>query len=491
MTQYYFKIDGTLNSQISPCTVKKSYKGTGGGAKAEMAYRDGTDYDNLKYGQEFTAYRTSDDEKIFGGILEEPTRTQDRKTRLSLKIQEYIYKTKKILVNETYRNEKITDIINDLCSKYLPSDFTYTKVSTTTKTLDYIQFKRKYLYDVFRDLAKYEDWLFFIDVDKDFNFKASGSTFSGVTLTQGVNLKSFKETTDTQRFVNKVRVTGGLREYTRTQLFSGDGTELTFTLEYKPISVKVDEYIAAAWVEQKGYAKDSGATTDYDYDIDAEAYQVIYKTGNPPANASNNVRITYVYGVPVKVEGSAEDSISEYITSEIDISDTNILQRNEAKELVQATLSKYQLPLKIYDCLVKNIEPDVDIGETVRIVDTNRNIDSYYVVVEIEYALIGKILSTRISVTETQDNFLELMRGIVVDLNALKSDNKTSTDIVTKLKNYIDQAGIKDDGTDYLQLSTRSLDGHLMIGHPIYGKIGPNGTGYPIGPNGNSYSRQV
>jgi len=506
MTNYYVKINGSTVSDVRDCTLKRSWKGETGTGNLIVAYGDGSFYDSLAYGQEVEIKRTSDDLKVWGGIVNEVNRNIDKRITLSIILGEYIELIKKILVDETYRGQTITAMVNDLCSKYLPTGFTYANVTTTTKTLEYIQFKRNPLYDCLRDLAKYLDWTIFIDVNKDLNFVESGVNFSGVTLTQGSNLRYISEKQDVARLVNKVRVVGGFREYTNIELFSGDGSNLTFTLQRKPISTQVEVYEGAVWVIKKGYAKDS--TSSYDYDTDAEAFQIIFATGKAPANAVDNVRITYVYGVPIMVEGESSASQTTYsVLSEVDFTDNTILQRSEAVDLVQQALQKYQNPLYVYDCIVRNIEPTADIGETVHIVSTRNNIDTYNVVIAVEYHIIGRSLGTKISVTETKENFLELMRGILLDLNDIKSDKKNATEIVTKLLNFMDYCSIKDDTTDYLRIYKRSIAGESLIwGSPSYGIWGVGkwglrtsrvyGTnnakyGLPYGSASGSYVRVV
>lgn len=480
MTNYYVKINSLTVSDVRDCTLSRSWKGETGTGNLIVAYGNGVFYNSLAYGQEVEIKRTSDDLKVWGGIVIEVNRNIDKRVTLSITMGDYIELTKKILVDETYRNQTITYIVNDLCLKYLPTGFTYVNVSTTTKQLEYIQFKRKPLYDCLRDLAKYLDWTIYIDVNKDLNFVETGATFSGVTLTQGTNLRYISEKQDVTRLVNKVRVVGGFREFTATELFSGDGANLTFTLQRKPITTRVEEYIGAVWVEQKGYAKD--ATTNYDYDVDPEAFQIIYKAGNFPASAVDNVRITYSYGVPIIVEGESAASQTTYnVLSEVDFTDATILQRSEAVDLVQQALEKYKNPLYVYDAFVSNIEPNADIGETVRIISTSQSIDGYFVVVSIEYHIIGRALGTKISVTETKENFLELMRGILLDLNDLKSDKKNATEIVTQLLNFIDYPTIKDDTAGNLKIYKRSIAGETLIwGSPSYGIWGTNKWGQNI-----------
>jgi len=481
VTQYYTKINGTTLNYVKRASVSKSFKGMGGTAEMALSYKDGTEYNNIVYGQEVITYRTSDDLKLWGGVVLDKKLDDNKGSYYTVTCGDYIQLTKKILVDEVYRGQTITAILNDLCLKYLPAGFTYNNIGITTKTLEHIQFKRKYLYDCFMELSKYEDWVFFIDVDKDFNFKQIGATFSGQTFTKGDNLKYLSEKQDGSKLVNRVRIIGGFREFTKTELFSGDGSNDTFTLQYKPISVKVEVDFGAGFIEQKGYLK--AGSSDWDYDIDAEAFQIIFDTGKEPPAGADNVRITYNYGVPVIIE--SEDSVSQtdYLLSEVDIYNETIYQKQEGIDLAKQTLTKYNNPLPIYDGIAKGIFPEIDVGETIRIIDPKKGIDGYYIITNLTYDLLGGPLKTKFTVTETQQAFVELMNGILKTLDDLKSNNKVSTDIITKLLNYNDSVSISDNDTDQLQIYKRSIAGETLIwGSPSYGIWG-------VGKWGQSISR--
>lgn len=132
-TQYYVKINNTINERIYSASAKKHKTNRSG--KFNITLSDPTNdvYNSTTSGDEVEFFRTSDNTKLFGGFVEKIERDKDKKYKVKLTGGDYTTKLNQSLVrNITYTNREHSVIIRDLMNRYIMSTTLINKCEETT-----------------------------------------------------------------------------------------------------------------------------------------------------------------------------------------------------------------------------------------------------------------------------------------------------------------------------------------------------------------------
>ena len=147
-------------TQFKNCSVTLSGTGKTGSFSVNLVSIDEDIYEKYPIGSDV---RITMDGNVFRGWVLNPTKQLNGSVMtLSLKGLCYTGRTQKILVTETYTNEKISDIVKDLFTKYAP-EYNIDSVVKCDKVLPSIKFNDEFLFDVMNELAELAGYEWFID----------------------------------------------------------------------------------------------------------------------------------------------------------------------------------------------------------------------------------------------------------------------------------------------------------------------------------------
>ena len=274
---------------------------------------------------------------------------------------------------------QISEIFKDLFDTYttLTADATSVQDSGTSFILKKFICNHSDVYTKASELANLIDWQFFYRASTDkVYFEPKGFTSSSTILTVVDNIVNVpKWARDSTKMVNKMTVIGAVQEVETTEEFNGDGSTDEFTLTQTPVSVRVE----VGGTLQVGGKE--GATSTYDYEVDAENKKIKFVAGSIPASGTNNVDVIYSYYAQAPVVGEDSTSISLYGEVARTFFKPDIPVIADAEAYVQKYLEKYHEPFVYSTVSVTNVT-DLAVGEIVRVIDTinQPNMDSYFLV---------------------------------------------------------------------------------------------------------------
>jgi hypothetical protein len=179
-----------------------------------------------------------DDNLIFNGFVTSNPKSLDMvKKTFDIAGADILSRSQNIIVNESYQNMKISDIVLDLYNKYAISFYDLGYI----QPVDYIitiKFKDQYLYTAFERLAEAINYTFNVDLTNKFNFYAMNSKTNNQTIGLGDYLvKSAKFSYDGSQLANSLTIYGGVTlSPDVTQTIKGDGSNDVYLLNYKPRS---------------------------------------------------------------------------------------------------------------------------------------------------------------------------------------------------------------------------------------------------------------
>lgn len=118
---------------------------------------------------------TLDDNVYRGWVLNNSKQKSDSIKYVQLSGMCYTGKTQKLIITESYINETISEIVTDLCEKYIPG-FNRESIYPCAKTLT-IKFNEVFLFDALEQLATLAGYDWYIDepVPEEINITPQGN----------------------------------------------------------------------------------------------------------------------------------------------------------------------------------------------------------------------------------------------------------------------------------------------------------------------------
>ena len=345
-------------------------------------------------------------------------------------------------------------------------DYTLTNVQTTHDTNTYksyyvdIKFKNVTVFDAIRKIKdiRPNTYDFYVDNDKILNFGSFGEIDSGEVLQRGVNVLKSEFWDDDDKLCNKVTVYGGRQKFNWTNTFDGDGSIKEFQIEYTPITQ--DVYVGTSL--KKGYVTGM-SPTEYDYRVDTDNRKIIFNSA--PTTGTDNVIINYTYGVPIIVQRQDDDSITNYCLREQKIENEFLLKKEDAQVVAVDYIESWKNPILNAKYSVR-INPDIDIGERVGVVDERYFGDSLqrdFGVVSLKNTFIGGKMATELNLTQISKSVEMYLQEIFTRLNALEEAEKSDSDVLRRLLSFSDTIGTEDDPENNLSIQARSIAGENGI----------------------------
>ena len=470
---------------------------------------------NIRYSE---GWVTSTDRRPFKGVI---TRVKSEYDYINIDAADDIYKFLKSEKTSVYNKDTdpqagvISAIAEDMMDEVVPTNV---ENSGTSNVLD--QFVTSYKTNILERitvLAKILDYIILFDPEQGTDGEAyfvSKTYFTNarpLVIPDDVMIRPKWDSDSTQLF-NDLKFIGGTSSGVRTKLFSGNGVLLVFDVDLTPTdSVKVEELIATVWTEQ--VQGTPGVSATYDYSIDKFNKQIVYKAGNAPANASNNVRITISAQIPPIVHLMDNTSIALYNTGyDLDGNIVGIKKtiieddvKSNIDAVVRATklLSLYSQPFLSTSLTLK---PEVDavsnykLGDTIQVTDPGQGfVSKEFVITEIERSYPGngatltlgdKLYRLGTDVSEIKKRLDQLEANlsgdyeILADFRSVSHENEFFRKTLVITSDSIVGENLIWDHPVYglwdiqkWSPDSNASTGGFVLGHPLYGVLGTNKLG--------------
>ena len=330
-----------------------------------------------------------------------------------------IYRTE--YITEVHENKTIEYIIEHLITTY--TDLTYASSNTTGVTLERFVINTETVGDVITRILKSIDWQTRTDNSENFYFEPRGDIASSVVLQNGVNAFLQGEwKKNPNRLVNSCTVIGDKAKFQTNQTFTATDSQISFIVTYKIIG---NVRVTVDGTEIVG--GQPGGTTTYDYSVDNEQKTIIFEVG---ATTGETVIVYYEYELPIKITATNDNSISSYGTFPKKVTDNTLKTTSDARKLAKIIVSVYGSPVTSAELRV-NWEEDIDVGQTVQVIDSFNSIDQSFVVISMtkNYPSGDRIIS--VGVEEFMS--LDMSKDINDRIKRLESE-QDNTDIVQSYK---------------------------------------------------------
>jgi len=327
------------------------------------------------------------------------------------------YELTNIYVENVYTNQSPEAIVEDIINTY-SRNLTYASTATSGVVITkYIA--DGYLIDVIRDMVNVLRWQIRMDELDNVYFEPLGNLNNGVTFTQGSD--EFEVTdwdTDQTKMFNKVKVIGGFEDYA----VNGEtkaGANTTWALDQKPSGNMRARLSATPTV-----------TIDPDtYVVNAEDQQVVHD-----ASVTNPI-YDYNYLRPITFTDQDDDSINDNdqeIFRKVQAPWLNVF--DDVKRYAAKLLETFSIPPVTCLATQRGFNVDVDVGETVTVVDNERSKNEVMVITKITY--VGEMGETTFEMGDREAVILDWQVGVQDRIKALERrfSNTETLNIGRKIK---------------------------------------------------------
>lgn len=330
-----------------------------------------------------------------------------------------VYRTE--YITSIYEDKTIEFIVEDLITTY--TDLTYASSNVTGVTLERFVINTETVGDVLTRILKDLNWQTRTDNDENFYFEPSGDIASSVVLQNGLNAflqGEWKKSPN--RLTNSCTVIGDKATFNSNESFTASASQTDFIVVYKIIG---NVRVTVDGTEQLG--GQPGGTGTFDYSVDKEQKTIIFESGLTGGEA---VVIAYEYELPIKIRATNDESIALYGTFPRKITDNTLKTTSDARKLAKTIVSLYGSPVTS-GSLTVSWDENIDVGQTVQIIDSFNNIDQSFVVVDMvkNYPSGDRVISVGI------EEFMSLdMNKDVNDRIKRLETKQDNTDIVQGYK---------------------------------------------------------
>jgi hypothetical protein len=374
-----------------------------------------------------------DGSKMFGGIITNNARGSVKSTgavQSDLMCSDYTYLLDSNLVHKTYENMTDKAIIEAIVSTYCPGFGITTTNVIEGVTISQISFNYVQPSQAIRKICEMTGRSWYIDYDKDIHYFPSGTDTAPFNIdsdnSQYFDLSISK---DNSQLKNRVYVRGGtkLSEFT-VYVEVGDGEKTAFVLPDKPHDVTVEVDRGGGYVEETLGIKNVN-TEGYKWYLNFQEKYIEQDSGETVLSATDKIRVTYKYDIPILVAIENKASILAYGQREFAIFDKSITTTDAARDRASAELTDYAASL--VEGTFKTYEAGFVSGQTININLTDYNVNDDYIVQKVvaqaygagEYVYTVSIASAKtmgiikflIELLESNKNLIDLDDNEVVD----------------------------------------------------------------------------
>lgn len=316
-----------------------------------------------------------------------------------------------------------------------------TLVSGVGTILQAFAIKNKTVYEAVAELAHIAGYDFYVDFSRRLVFRPQSNTPTGYTIGSG-NAVLAQIERSTKDMFNRVTVYGDRQIVRDQETFTADGAGSVFTLLAKPH----DTYVTVAGTKKVGgvFELVNFLPTGTQYLVDFDQRNIIFISGtavgdNLPGSLAGVV-VQYGKGVPIAKEATNEASIAAYGLKENVITNLEIKDPNQARDVAFAELALYSEP-----ALEANIElSTADISG----VQPGQTIVTHFPMHNIS-GVNMKVLQTTYDITQENlrgNKVIALLAGnrirtisdemqqIILKLRALQARDTDTSDVITRIR---------------------------------------------------------
>lgn len=415
--------------------------------------------------------------KLLVGIIERVKfRGKDTRQTVTLKGRDFSLRLQDATVDPVvFTDSEISTIVTNIINNNV-SDVTTNNVEVTETTLKRIVFNHTPVFEALKQLSKLAGYYFYVDNDKDLNFKKRDNIDSGIVL-DNTNITKADLNETREGMFNSVFVYGDRALDGFNETFTADGTGSVFTLLNKPrnTTVNVNNNIQKGGVFELTVEPVSGA----DYLVSFNDRTITFISGTDlgyssiPSNGSS-VSIDYFRDIPIVKAGIDRDSITLFGKKEKIINDKSINDPNTAVDILKAELENAN-PFKGVEVTIQgwnNITP----GNTARVRLSDFNIDEDVGILSVAYDFNKKTVNSEDIITIRLDKKVRDITDEITDirarLNAIEESDRQETDLITRLETVQNEFSVIG---SYWTISTRTLGSSFILGVP---NSNPGGVGF-------------
>ena len=414
--------------------------------------------------------------KIFRGLIEDIKFTGAGVTeKITLTGRDYgAILQDRIVTPRIFKNTEVSEIVKSLVRQNT-SGITISNVTATTTTPDKITFNGLSVFDSLMKLAELSGFFFYIDEDKDLNFKEKSAVSSGETFDNSNVLNaSFRQSDDD--IFNDVKVVGDRQETAAQQIFTTgtDNTGSVYTLDSKPYSTKVTFSGTTNTIYQPGgiIFINNPSVDDVKYLVDFPNSQVVLTSGTAAGDnvlpAGSVLIVDYNQSTPLISTRRDATSITNYGLKNKEIIDKNIKSLNEANDIGSAFIALNKDPKTEGILNIKGVVI-VTPGETALIDLPNQNQSgATYTMTRAKYDFTEKNnlneSALNLSVSRRIDSFVDLFTQHELRLRSLETSEVESS--ITNLELYTGSIGVSG-AVEIISKSIGSTFYFNVTGHDI------------------------
>jgi hypothetical protein len=385
---------------------------------------------------------------------------------------------------EVYTNLQPGSIVKDIINKYT-NDITTSGVEIAGSPISRISFVHVPVYEAIKQLADLQEYIFYVDNNKDLHYTPYAGSSSGYTLDNtNVVIGDFAERRDTvynQIWVYGDRYLDGFKQVFKAGSPVGGSV---FTLLYNPHNTEIISGLAGSSIQPGAILNMSQSIgSDVKYLVDYDTKQIIFTSGTSQGNnipvSGNTFTINYKRLLPIVKVGDDESSKAKYGTRVKVITDKSIKDPRTATLIMQNELALNSEPIVEGNLDIDGI-PTINAGDTVIANFPNNNVDNEtYQVLQSTYdftkenCLSDRVLKVKLN--RKLPDITDQIKQIMMDLKKLKSQDMTDADLITRFQTSAGSYSIRPSG---IQVFTRSIAGDTMIyDSPVFGIYGTSKYG--------------
>lgn len=376
---------------------------------------------------------------------------------LSLLMESYagrIYRTD--YITEVHEDKTIEWIVDFLITNY--TTLTYASTGITGITLQRFVLNNETVGEAITRILKDLDWQIRVDNDKNFYFEPKGDVISAVSLVVGKT--AFMESDwkkNPNRLTNSCTVSGDKAKFNTNETFSPIATQTEFDLIYK---ITGNVRVTVNGTEKVGGQE--GAIGTFDYSIDREQKKIIFVSGMV---GTETVIIYYEYELPIKITARNEESISSFGVFPRKITDNTLKTTSDARKLAKKVVTTFGNPTRSGELRVSWTE-NVDVGETLQVVDSFNSIDQSFVIVNLtrKYPEGSKIIFVGVE----EVNLLDMDKNLNDRIKKLET-KQDNTDILQRYLSFTENVNVSAK-QGRVRVRVRNIAGNSLIyGSPVFG----------------------
>jgi len=287
----------------------------------------------------------------------------------------------------------LSEIAEDIITTYGGLTAAVTDSTASSRPLDVYICNRDNCLERIERLREVLDWVLRYDHENDNAiFEPKGNSEHPSVLRYNISGSSNVHNTpkwdiDSEGMVNRVEVVGRPLEDLKTELFSGDAAETTFTLAETPLQTEV--FISGV----KKILGVTDSTSTFDYTVKQHLKQIIFTS--PPASDTNNIEVNYGVFRPISITLEDNDSIETYcpddpLTGEkLPFEKTykmdDVVTVADAEKRAEEILAHLAQPIKSAVLEVDHQTTTIRAGMSIRVVDEVNGFDERFIVEDVDH----------------------------------------------------------------------------------------------------------